>query len=301
MAADQEPPPPEYAGPADASARLNAWKEDVAAYRTRPTTPAVASLKRRSPAVETTNANTLTWRLAFNMDVQNVTSADFEVAGLTTPTVTVTAKTGSQRIYDIKVTGEGLADLTGTASLGFASGQDITAVDDTPDDTSDDTALSATWPDAAQRSYSLDNTAPQPTIAPTTVGSSPFTALIRFDKDVTGFTGGVTATSASVAAPVRADARTYTVQVTPNTGATTVTVTVGANKAQDDLGNGNATATQEITYDTTQEKSLTISGLANAEVAEHTDWTSATPTLSGDPVGTATWAHGGNGRRPLYD
>ncbi len=274
---------PETVGPVDARRTLNAQRAATAVFRTPPTTPTVASLKRRSPAVETTNADELRWRLAFNMDVQNVDSTDFEVEGLTTPTVTVTAKTGSQRIYDITVTGGGLDDLTGTVTLGFASDQDITKLNDT------ETTLDTTWPAAAQQSYSLDNTAPQPTISPSAAGSTPFTAIIRFDKDVTGFdaAGDVTATSASVAAPVRADARTYTVQVTPNTGATTITVTVGANKASDALGNGNATATGEITYDTMHAKSLTVSGLADVEVAENAAWTSAVPTL--DPVGTVTW------------
>ena len=283
VAEDQRPPPPEMVGPADARSKLNARRETVAAFKDPPTTPVVVSLKRRQPAVETTNANELRWRLAFNMDVQNVTSEDFQVEGLNAPTLTVTPKTGSQRIYDIKASGGGLDDLNATVTLEFASDQDIMALDNT--------ALDTAWPAAAQRSYSLDNTATQPTISPSTAGSSPFTATIRFDKDVTDFddAGDVTATNATVAAPSRSDVRTYTVQVTPTAGATTITLTVQANAAQDELGNGNATADGQIAYDTAHARSLTISGLADTEVAENANWTSAAPTADGDPAGTVTW------------
>ena len=281
-----DPPTPGVYGPADARRKLNEERESVAERQRRPSSPAVLSLKRRQPAVERTNANTLLWRLAFNMDVQNVTSGDFELAGegLGTPALSVAPKSGSQRIYDITATGGNLDNLNATVTLGFASGQDITALDDTK--------LTTTWPPAVQRSYALDNTAPQPTIiAPSTAGSSPFTATVRFDEDVKGFDGAgdVTATNATVAAPSRSDARTYTVQVTPAT-AGVVTVTVPESAAEDGLGNGNATASGQIAYDPTLAKSLTVSGLADAEVSENEGWTSASPpSVSGDPAGTVTW------------
>ena len=271
-------------GPADARRKLNEERESAAARRSLPTAPAALSLKRRQPAVETTNVDTLGWRLAFNMDVQHVTSGDFELAGegLGAPTLSVTPRSGSQRIYDITATGGNLDHLDATVTLGFSSDQDITALDGT--------SLTATWPAAAQRTYTLDNTPPQPSIAPSTAGSSPFTATVRFDKDVTGFdaAGDVTATNATVAAPRRSDARTYTVQVTP-AAAGSVTVTVPESAAQDRLGNGNATASREIAYDPAIAQSLAVSGLANADVSENEDWTSASPSVSGSPAGTVTW------------
>ena len=103
----------EVVGPADARRALNANAKRFAARRTPPTTPAVLSLKRRQPVVETTNADTLRWRLAFNMDVKNVPGGDFELAGagLAAPTLTVTPRAGGQRIHDIAATGGGLGSL----------------------------------------------------------------------------------------------------------------------------------------------------------------------------------------------
>ena len=113
-------------GPADASLTLNGTRATVAAFRSPGTNPAVVSLRRRQPAEEKTNGSTLGWRLAFNRDVKNVTSGDFELAGsgLRTTTLTVTAKTGSQQIYDIDVTA-GLSAFNGEVTLGFAAGQNI--------------------------------------------------------------------------------------------------------------------------------------------------------------------------------
>ena len=87
---------------------------------------------------------------------------------------------------------------------------------------------------------------------------------------------------------MRADARTYTVQVTPDAGETSITVTVPADAAQDGVGNGNAAAGQVVTYDTTQARTLSLSGLANADAPENAVWT-VSATVSGNPVGTVTW------------
>ena len=54
--------------------------------------PTVTSIARRSPTTLSTNADSLTWRVTFSEDVQNVDAADFEVDGtgatLTVPPVT---------------------------------------------------------------------------------------------------------------------------------------------------------------------------------------------------------------------
>ena len=229
-------------GPADASQTLNGTRATVAAFRSPGTNPAVVSLRRRQPAEERTNGSTLRWRLAFNRDVKNVTSGDFELAGsgLGTATLTVTAKTGSQQIYDISVTA-GLSAFNGEVTLGFAAGQDILDLADT--------ALDATWSAAAERTYTLDHAAPSPTIVPSSASSSPFVATIRFAEDVEDFAdaGDVTATNATVGAPSRSDARTYTVQVTPTTTvASTVTLTVPAAAAKETAGNQSVTASKAV-------------------------------------------------------
>ena len=41
--------------------------------------------------------------------------------------------------------------------------------------------------------------------------------------------------------------------------------------------------------DTTESATLTVGGLSDATVNENVAWTSATPTLTGTPVGTVTW------------
>ena len=47
------------------------------------TAPRVTSIERQSPTTLTTSANTLTWRVTFSEDVQNVTRGDFEIGGPT--------------------------------------------------------------------------------------------------------------------------------------------------------------------------------------------------------------------------
>ena len=276
-------------GPADASLTLNGARATVAAFRSPGTNPAVVSLKRRQPAEEKTNGSTLGWRLAFNRDVKNVTSGDFELAGsgLGTTTLTVAAKTGSQQIYDIDVTA-GLSAFNGEVTLGFAAGQNILDLSNR--------ALDTTWPAAAERTYTLDHAAPSPAIAPSSASSSPFVATIRFAEDVEDFAdaGDVTATNATVAAPSRSDPRTYTVQVTPTTiGASTVTLTVPADAAKDIVGNQSVAASQAVAYDPATTVSLAVAGLSKESIAENATWTSPTPSVTGSPVGTVSWTKEG--------
>ena len=221
--------------------------------------------------------------------MKNVNSGDFELAGsgLGTTTLTVTAKTGSQQIYDISVTA-GLSAFNGEVTLGFAAGQDILDLADT--------ALDATWSAAAERTYILDHAAPSPAIAPSSASSSPFVATIRFAEDVEDFAdaGDVTATNATVAAPSRSDPRTYAVQVTPTTiGASTVTLTVPADAAKDIVGNQSVAASQAVAYDPATTVSLAVAGLSNGSIAENATWTSATPSVTGSPVGTVSWTKEG--------
>ena len=43
--------------------------------------PQVTSIERHTPATSPTNANTLTWRVTFSEDVQNVDPTDFAISG----------------------------------------------------------------------------------------------------------------------------------------------------------------------------------------------------------------------------
>ena len=65
------------------------------------TGPELSSIVRQAPADETTNADTLTFRATFDMDVQNVDATDFVVTGSTatvTGVSTVSADTRSDRV-----------------------------------------------------------------------------------------------------------------------------------------------------------------------------------------------------------
>ena len=272
-------------GPADAATTLNSTRRTVARFGSPGASPAVVSLRRRQPPDARTNRSALSWRLAFSRDVRNVTAGDFQITGPDAATPSVTPQAGS-RVYDIGVTG--LDDFNGEATLGFAADQDIEDLSGA--------ALNAAWPGHAERTYTVDQAAPSAAIEPSSAGSSPFVATIVFTEDVTGFedAGDVTATNATVTAPSRSDARTYTVQVTPTvTDAATVALAVPAGAAQDAAGNASAAATRDVAYDPSTGTSLTVGGLSNASIAENRSWTSGTPTLTGSPAGTVTWTREG--------
>lgn len=276
-------------GPADAALTLNQTKATVAGFRTVSSVPQVVSLRRWIPEHERTDTDSLTWRLAFSQDVRNLTADDFELAGagLGATTLAVQAEHGGQRIWIINVT-SGVDSFDGSVTLGFASGQNIESLSGT--------ALDTAWPAHAQRAYTLDNTAPMASISPSSAGSSPFTATIVFDEDVTGFSDAadVTATNATVAAPSRSDARTYTVQVTPTGSvAATITLNVVAAAAMDLAGNDVAMSSGDVAWDSASASSVTVSGLSDASAVENSQWMSATPTVAGNPSGMVTWTKEG--------
>ena len=114
--------------------------------------PDVASITRRSPSSSPTNADSLVWRVAFSKPVRNVDATDFTASG-TTATVAVAAADRVGMTYDVTISGGDLADLEGTATLGFASGHDIEDLDGR--------ALSGTAPTGrSDNSYAVDNTGP---------------------------------------------------------------------------------------------------------------------------------------------
>ena len=113
--------------------------------------PGVTSIERQSPSSSPTNADSLTWRVTFDENVQDVDAADFAVSG-TTATLAVSEVTAST-VYDVTASGGNLAGLNATATLSFAAGQDIA-------DTAGN-ALTATTPTGTNEpDYVVDNTAP---------------------------------------------------------------------------------------------------------------------------------------------
>ena len=93
-------------------------------YEIDRTAPRVSFVERQTPAVERTNANSLTWRVTFSDEVQNVDTGDSTVSGTDAP-VTVITVSVSKTAYDEMVSGGDLASLNGSVALSLARGQDI--------------------------------------------------------------------------------------------------------------------------------------------------------------------------------
>ena len=224
----------------DAAGNGNTAATRVSSTYTAPdtTAPRVASIARQTPSSSPTNANSLTWRVTFSEDVQNVDTADFTVSG-TTATLTAAAVPGSSLAYDVTATGGNLAGLDGTVTLSFAVGQNIT------DTTSN--ALANTAPTGANdNTFVLDNTGPTVTISDVPgTSSAPFTATITFLEGVTGFAvEDITVGNGAASNFTGSDGGTaFTARITPAADGE-VTVDVAAGVATDTAGNGNTAATR---------------------------------------------------------
>lgn len=276
-------------GPADAVSTLNKTAATVAAFRSPPSDPVIVSLKRRAPTQERTNQTTLVWRLAFSEDMSNVTDNDFVVSGEGIGTPQLGVASVSARVYDITAR-LSISGATVVGELGFATTHDIAG--------KDGGTLSTAWPAAAERGYTVDREGPSVTISPSKANSSPFIATIRFNEDVSGlrssrFVSAVSATKATVGTPVRSDARTYTVEVTPDAPAAKATIRLDVRLATDVVGNYSTPGSRRIKYNPSTKGSFSVGGLSDVSVAENGTWNSATPTVTGKPVKTLTWTKEG--------
>ncbi len=88
------------------------------------TNPRIATALYLSPNSSPTNADSLTWRVTFSTNMQNVDSSDFSVSGATGTSIGVTEQTATS-VYDVTVSGGNLASLDGTVSLGLAGGHNL--------------------------------------------------------------------------------------------------------------------------------------------------------------------------------
>ena len=153
----------------------NLVDEAVANNTPDTTAPRVTSIERQTPSSSPTNADTLTWRVTFSEDVQNVDTGDFSLTGTTATVTAVTAVAGSESQYDVTASGGNLANLNDTVTLSFATVQSITDKASTPN------ALSNTAPTGTNESdYVVDNTVP-------TVGSAIINGaslVITFSEDL---------------------------------------------------------------------------------------------------------------------
>lgn len=238
--------------------------------------PLVASIRRQSPASALTNADSLTWRVAFSEDVIQVDAADFAAVGTTAGVTSVspvavsaapvmandfgdggvfTPFAVSSSTIDVTVSGGDLGSLNGAVTLGFAAGQNIADAAGN--------ALADTSPTGANEGYTLDNTAPTVALSSgaATPVAGPFSITITFSEDVTGFeVSDLSVGNGTASGFASTDARTYTATITPGSGAT-VTVDLAQGAATDGAGNGNTAAPQfSIGYDNLRTMSVGFPG-----------------------------------------
>ena len=210
--------------------------ETATVTATDTTAPQVTSIDRQTPPSSPTNADTLTWRVAFNEEVKNVDATDFTVNG-TTATLSLSEVTAGT-VYDVTASGGDLANLNATVTLGFASSQDI---QDTSNNTLTDTVPMLT----NHNTYTVDNMAPTLTIAVPATSTEPFTATFSFSEPVEGFAmDDVTVTNGAASAfTVTTTGEEWTALITPAASGA-VTVDVAAGVAVDAAGNDNTAATR---------------------------------------------------------
>jgi len=203
-----------------------------------PTPPTVTSIVRQAPTGATTNADNLTFRVAFDQDVQNVDATGFVATGSTATVTNVVAQSAS--VYDVTVSGGDLANLNGSVALGFAGGQNIA-------DLGGD-ALIDTNPTGAHEDYLLDNVAPTFSVSGMplhTNGVAPFNVTFRSNEDVS-FPDVVTDINAILQnaavsnVQVLQPSRTFIIEITPTGAGDIVLNTYASTIAYDLAGNPNS-------------------------------------------------------------
>jgi len=206
------------------------------------TAPGVYSITRQSPSLSPTNADTLTWRVIFDENVQNVDATDFTRTG-TTATISVSPINLSS--YSVSLSGGDLANLNATVTLGFAGNQDIQDIAGNP--------LTNTIPTGQNSNFFVvDNSdSIPPTIeiqdAPVSVAdNNPFGVTFEFSEDVINFAqGSITVANGTASGFAAQDGNTYTADITPD-GNDDITIDVAASVAQDGAGNDNTAAAQVV-------------------------------------------------------
>ncbi len=121
------------------------------------TAPQVSSITRQTPSTESTDANSLTWRVTFDEPVQNVDAADFQVSG-TTASITGVSPVSSTNAYDVTASGGDLENLNARVTLRFASNHNI------QDTSGNALATNPTPTGTNHNSFTVSNTIVSPTI-----------------------------------------------------------------------------------------------------------------------------------------
>ena len=247
-----------------------------------PNAPTVVSIVRQTPAASPTNANSLTWRVTFSRDVQNVDPDDFMLTG-STANLMVSPVTASR--YDVTASGGDLAGLDGPVILGFAAGQNITDTAATPN------ALRVTTPSGANDNrYVVDNTAPTVTID-YSPGPGEVLALIQFSEPVTGFEAtDITAVNETLLDFFPIPDENRWVAHYRSVGNAVVMLNIAADAVFDAAGNGNTADSPPAFTDTPTGNTVPTFSVAalTRSVAEN----AAPGTGVGAPIPAATDADG---------
>ena len=234
------------------------------------TAPRVTSIERQTPSSSPTNADTLTWRVTFSENVKNVDAADFEVSG-TTASLAVSQVTATT-VYDVTASGGDLAALDATATLSFASAQNIA-------DTADN-ALSSTTPTGTNdNSYVVDNTAPTVSSAAADGAS----LVITFDENLAAAAN--LANSAFAVTKGSGDDTVALSSTAPSISGATVTLTLASALAHGDT-NVEVSYTKPTTGTDNKLKDAADNEVASFSGQAVTNNTNTAPTASNNTVET---------------
>ena len=212
--------------------------------------PQVASLVRIQPQSSYAtygNGTRLVWRLTFTKPVRGVAADDFAVSGLAGPQIDVEPVGSEGRVYDVSVSGGGLARPDGRVVLSLRP-------DRTIEGTARGLALFGDLPPQASF-FVVNNDPPRVTAleAPDYIhDSSAFAVRVTFSKDVEGFGPEDLRVTGGRATDVSGSGSIYRVEITPDGGTGDVTVAVAQDAARDRFGNLNeASAPILVRYDAT--------------------------------------------------
>ncbi|MDA7827197.1 DUF4347 domain-containing protein, partial [Rhodobacteraceae bacterium] len=165
----------------------------------KPAAPTLLSVLRTAPTTEVTNADELTFKVIFSEGMRGVDASDFALKGELAGSAAIKSVTIiNSKTYSVTVGGDGIANASGTLGLRLASDADML---DTATRTNN---VDLTSVDATEQSetYTLENTAPVPTLTASTRwhdGATAFYVYLDFNEAVNDLTlADLSATNATL-------------------------------------------------------------------------------------------------------
>lgn len=216
--------------------------------------PRIVSIERNNPTTETTEADSLIWRVTFDKAVTGIDAADFSVVGTTATITGVSAVSTS--VYDVTVSGGDLANLEATVTLSA-----LVVGSNNIEDTAGNDFANSIPTGINNNTFIIIQIPPTITIqgAPSTHdGSTSFNVTFEFSEPVTGFViGDINVGNGAASNFVAVDANTYTADITPS-ALLDLTLDVPAAVAIDGESNDNTAATQVVVKGTIVSETQTI-------------------------------------------